>query len=425
MDGRTGSGAGEAAGTGTPPAPAPEHRFSLGQIVILGSLAGLPPLAIDLYLPALPSLTRALHAAASTGQLTLTTFVAGMAAGQLVAGALSDAYGRRRPLLLGLGGYVAATALCAAAPSVWTLLVLRAIEGAAGGAGVVIGRAVVRDRHSGGAAARVFAAMLVVTGAAPVIGPLLGGQLLRVTDWRGLFAALAAVGALQLLGVAAWLGETLPVERRHRGGLRVTLARFGVLLRDRRFVADAGALTLAFGAFFAYISASSFLLEDIYRVSPQSFSYIFALLAVSFVITGNAGARLVARAGARRLFLAGLTLCGVASAGALAAIATGAGLGALIVSLALVNVGNGLVWPNGTAVAMAESGEIAGSASALMGVSQFALAAVVAPLVGIAGSRAALPTGVVMCVCGVAACALYATGGRRSAMLGVVRRARA
>ena len=408
------------------PASAPAYqRVGLRKIVILGSLAGLPPLAIDLYLPALPSLTHGLRAAASTGQLTLTAFVAGMAAGQLVAGSLSDAHGRRGPLLLGLGAYVTATALCAAAPSVWTLLVLRALEGAAGGAGVVIGRAVIRDTHSGAAAARVFALMVMVTGTAPVVAPLIGGQLLRVTDWRGLFAALAALGVLQLIGVAAWLGETLPPERRDRTGLRLGLGRFRTLLGDRRFVADAGALTLAFGAFFAYISASSFLLEDIYGVSPQTFSYVFALLALSFVITGNIGGRLVSRAGARRLFGLGLALCGVASIGALVAVATGAGLAVLLVFLVAVNVGNGLVWPNGTAVAMGQTGAVAGSASALMGVSQFGLAAIVAPLVGVAGSRAALPTGIVMCVCGVSACLVYLTGAPRSAMLRLVSADRA
>jgi MFS transporter, DHA1 family, multidrug resistance protein len=393
-----------------------DQRLGLRKIVILGSLAGLPPLAIDLYLPALPSLTRSLHAAASTGQLTLTGFVAGLAVGQLVAGALSDAHGRRRPLLLGLCGYVTASALCAVAPSIWTLLVLRVLQGATGGAGVVIGRAVVRDTHGGTTAARVFALMLLVTGAAPVVAPLIGGQLLRVTDWRGLFGLLAAAGAIQLIAVAAMLGETLPAERRHRGGLRLTLGRFGGLLSNRRFVADAGALTLAFGAFFTYISASSFLLEDIYHTSPQVFSYVFALLAASFVTVAQVGGRLVARVGARRLFRVGLVVTAVASAAVLVSIVLGAGLAALIACLVLVNAGNGLVWPNGTAVSMSDTGDVAGSASALLGVGQFGLAAIVAPLVGIAGSQAALPTGVVMCTCGVGALLLYMTGDR-SAML--------
>jgi DHA1 family bicyclomycin/chloramphenicol resistance-like MFS transporter len=385
--------------------------LSVTTIVILGSLAGLPPLAIDLYLPALPSLTRNLHAAASTGQLTLTGFVAGLAVGQLVAGALSDAHGRRRPLLLGLCGYVTATALCAVAPSIWTLLVLRVLQGATGGAGVVIARAIVRDAYSGAAAARVFALMLLVTGSAPVVAPLIGGQLLRVTDWRGLFAVLGGLGALQLLAVARMLAETLPPERRHRGGLRLTLRRFRGLLSDRRFVADAGSLNLAFGAFFAYISASSFVLEDIYHTSPQTFSYIFAILAAAFVLVAQLGGRLVRAIGARRVFRLGLHLCATASTATLLAIAAGAGLAPLIACLALVSAGNGLVWPSGTAVAMAETGEVAGSASALIGLGQFGLAAIVAPLVGIAGSHAALPTGIVMCVCGVGAWLLYLLGG--------------
>ena len=382
----------------------------LSWIVILGSLAGLPPLAIDLYLPALPSLTHGLHASAWTGQLTLTGFVAGLAAGQLVAGALSDAHGRRMPLLLGLVGYVASTALCAAAPDVWTLVVLRIISGATGGAGVVIGRAIVRDTCSGTAAARVFALMMLVTGSAPVIAPLIGGQLLVITDWRGLFAALAALGVLQLAVVAVVLHETLPPAQRHGGEVRLMLARFRRLLANSRFSADAGSLGLSFGAFFAYVSASSFLLEDVYHASPQLFSLIFALLAAVFVGSAQVGGRLVERVGARALFANGLAVMAASSVGALVVLATGAGLGALIACLVLVNVANGLVWPNGTAVAMDEAGAMAGSASALLGVGQFGLGALVAPLVGVAGSRAALPTGIVMGACGLGAWLLYHRG---------------
>lgn len=376
-------------------------------IVILGSLAGLPPLAIDLYLPALPSLTHSLHASAATGQLTLTGFVAGLAAGQLVAGALSDAHGRRVPLLIGLVGYVVSTALCAAAPDVWVLFVLRIVSGATGGAGVVIGRAIVRDTCSGTAAARVFALMMLVTGSAPVVAPLIGGQLLRVTDWRGLFAALAALGVVQLVAVAIVLHETLPRAQRHGGEVRLMLARFRRLLANPRFAADAASLNLSFGAFFAYVSASSFLLEDVYHASPQLFSLVFALLAAVFVAASQVGGRMVERTGARALFAGGLAVMAASSLGAFAVLASGAGLGPLIVCLVFVNVANGFVWPNGTAVAMDEAGAMAGSASALLGVGQFGLGALVAPLVGIAGSRAALPTGIVMGACGLGAWLLY------------------
>ena len=404
---RAGSPSPDAGIAGSAPREAYSRPLPLRWIVILGSLAGLPPLAIDLYLPALPSLTHSLHASASTGQLTLTGFVAGLAAGQLVAGALSDAHGRRMPLLLGLVGYVASTALCAAAPDVWSLVVLRIISGATGGAGVVIGRAIVRDTCSGTAAARVFALMMLVTGSAPVIAPLIGGQLLVVTDWRGLFAALAALGALQLVVVAIVLHETLPPAQRHGGEVRLMLARFRRLLANSRFAADAGSLNLSFGAFFAYVSASSFLLEDVYHASPQLFSLIFALLAAVFVASAQAGGRLVERVGARALFANGLAVMAASSVGALVVLATGAGLGALIACLVFVNIANGLVWPNGTAVAMDEAGAMAGSASALLGVGQFGLGAVVAPLVGVAGSRAALPTGIVMGACGLGAWLLY------------------
>jgi MFS transporter, DHA1 family, multidrug resistance protein len=384
--------------------------LSLRWIAILGSLAGLPPLAIDLYLPALPSLTHGLHAAAWTGQLTLTGFVAGLAVGQLVTGALSDALGRRGPLLAGLAGYVAASALCAAAPSVWALLLLRIVQGAAGGAGVVIGRAVVRDIATGAVAARAFALMMLVTGTAPVVAPLIGGALLKVTDWRGLFVVLAALGAVQLAVVALAVPETLPPAARGGGGLPLMWRRCAELLAQRRFVTDALALNLAFGAFFAYVSASSFLLEDVYGTSPLTFSFVFALLSALFVAVAQVGGRLVEGTGPRVLFHAGLHCCALGSAAVLAAVAAHASLATVVACLAVVCIGNGLVWPNGTAVAMAGTGERAGSASALLGLGQFGLGAVVAPLVGVAGSRAALPTGVVMCVCGVGAWVFYRAG---------------
>jgi DHA1 family bicyclomycin/chloramphenicol resistance-like MFS transporter len=384
-------------------------------IVLLGALVGLPPFTIDLYLPALPALAHNLHAAAWEGQLTLTACVVGLAGGQLVAGGLSDRLGRRRPLLLGLGGYVLASAVCAAAPSIWTLVALRLVQGAAGGAGVVVARAVVRDMASGVEAARVFALLMLVAGVTPVVAPVIGGQLLRITDWHGLFLALAALGAIQMFVTAVVLGETLPPGRRHRDGLRLTVGRFGRLLRDRPFVADSTAMNLAFAAFFAYISASSFVLEDIYHVSPQLFSIAFAVSSGLFVVVARVSGRMVVRVGARPLFRRGLIVCGAATLGALVSVSVGLGAVALLVCVGLVNASLGLIWPNGTAVSMADMGDVAGSASALLGLGQFGLAAIVAPLVGIAGSHTALPTGILMFGCGGGACLIYAWGSRERA----------
>lgn len=201
--------------------------------LVLGGLTATPPLAMDMYLPALPAVTHSYGASAATIQLTLTACLAGMALGQLVVGPMSDKWGRRRPLLTGLVLYVLATALCVVAPNAALLVTFRLIQGLAGAAGIVIARAVVRDLYDGLAMARFFSTLMLISGAAPIVAPLIGGQLLRFTDWRGVFAVLTLIGLGLLVLVHRVLPETLAPEDRHSGGFRATLATMRGLLADR------------------------------------------------------------------------------------------------------------------------------------------------------------------------------------------------
>ncbi|HZE04452.1 MAG TPA: MFS transporter, partial [Solirubrobacteraceae bacterium] len=180
------------------------------QIVILGALSAFGPLSLDMYIPGLPSLTRQLGATASAGQLTVTGCMLGLGLGQLVAGPVSDALGRRRPLLTGLVGYAIASVLCAVAPSITVLVIVRLLQGMAGGVGIVIARAIVRDLSEGETAARVFSLLMAITGVAPVCAPLIGGQVLLITSWRGVFVILGVIGVPLIAGAWAWLPETLP-----------------------------------------------------------------------------------------------------------------------------------------------------------------------------------------------------------------------
>jgi DHA1 family bicyclomycin/chloramphenicol resistance-like MFS transporter len=369
-------------------------------------LSAFGPLSMDMYLPGLPALTRDLGASASTGQLTLTGCMLGMAAGQLFTGPLSDALGRRRPLLAGLIGYVAASLACAVAPSIWALIALRFIQGTLGGAGVVIARAVVRDLFSGAEAARVFALLMAVMGVAPVFAPLVGGQVLSITSWRGIFVVLAAIGVPLLLGTLAWLPETLPPERRHGGGLRATAGTFGRLLRDRSFVPPAVSLALGAAALFSYLAGSSFVLEDIYGVSPQMFSLLFAVNSAGLVGMSQLGGRIVHRVGAAWLLRRALLGLASGCAATLTVIATHAGLVPLLISLFVVLSFNGMVFPNATAVALAEQEGALGSASALLGMGQFGTGALIAPLVGVSGTHDALPMGILIGASGLAALAV-------------------
>ncbi|MEU2158709.1 multidrug effflux MFS transporter, partial [Streptomyces sp. NPDC019396] len=262
------------------------RRVGFLVVLVLGGLTALPPLSMDMYLPALPQVTGALDASAATVQLTLTACLAGMALGQLVVGPMSDRWGRRRPLLVGMAVYVAATAVCALAPGAELLIAFRLLQGLAGAAGIVIARAVVRDLYDGVAMARFFSSLMLVSGMAPIIAPLIGGQVLRVTDWRGVFYVLAGIGLLLTLLAARFLHETLPPERRHSGGVGQALGTMRGLLADRVFAGYTLAGGLAFATLFAYISASPFVVQEIYGASPQTFSLLFGLNSLGLVAVG-------------------------------------------------------------------------------------------------------------------------------------------
>jgi DHA1 family bicyclomycin/chloramphenicol resistance-like MFS transporter len=382
-------------------------------VVLLGALSAFGPLSMDMYLPGLPSMARDLSAPAWAAQLTITTSMLGLAGGQLVAGPISDALGRRRPLLAGLAAYVAASLLCAMAANIWLLLAFRVVQGAAGAAGIVIARAIVRDLHTGVAAARTFALLMLVNGLAPILAPLVGGELLHVTDWRGIFVVLAGIGALLLLAAWAMLAETLAPQERHAGGLAATVSVFGRLVRDREYVGYALAMGLAFGAMAAYIGGSPFVLQEIYGASPQVFSLLFALNAGGIVVASQVGRALVDRVGPRALLDAGVTMSAVGGLGVLSSVIFDVGLPLLLPSFFVLVACIGLVFPNATALALADHPRTAGSASAGLGLSQFAIGALAAPLAGVAGSHSAVPLAIVAATLSVGSLvSLFALSGR-------------
>ena len=394
----------------------PRLRPRASVVLILGGLTAFGPLSIDMYLPGLPSLGRTLDAPAWAVQLTLTACLAGLALGQVLAGPLSDRFGRRRPLLAGVALYAAASLLCAAAPSVAVLVALRLLQGAAGAAGIVIARAMVRDMHSGAAAARFFSLLMLVNGLAPILAPVIGGQVLEVTTWRGVFVVLAAIGVLLVAAAAAGLRETLPPERRHPGGIGETARTFGRLLGDRSFLGHALACGLAFGAMFAYISGSPFVIQDIYGASPQLFSVMFATNAFGLVLASQVNRALLRRLEPRTILRTALSVQALAGVALLVVVAAGGGVWGIVPLLFVVVASLGLVMPNATALALADHPRVAGSASGLLGVLQFIVGAATAPLVGVAGRGTALPMALTIAVLGVGgalSATALATGPRR------------
>ena len=364
-------------------------------MVLLGALSAFGPLSMDLYLPALPSLEAEFGAGQGAVQLTLTSVAVGLAVGQLVAGPLSDRFGRKVPVLVGVGAYALASVLCALAPSVWLLVGIRLLQGMAGAAGIVLARAVVRDRTEGTEAARAFALLASIGGAAPVLAPVLGGQLLRVTDWRGVFGVLALIG-LVLLVAARWLPETLPAERRVRGGARATVRATRELVGRRAFRTAVLAQGLGFAALFTYISTSSFVLQTGYGLTPVQFSLVFAVNGAGIVAAGQLSRVLVARLGPRTLLVGGLAAQVAGGVGLVVTALADGGLPVLLPVLFVVVAATGLVLPNATALAMADAARAAGTASALVGVGQFAVAGAIAPLAGLGTAGALLPMAVVM-----------------------------
>ncbi|MFI9254304.1 multidrug effflux MFS transporter [Streptomyces sp. NPDC053069] len=394
----------------TPPT-AGTRRTGLLVTLVLGGLTATPPLAMDMYLPSLPEVTESLHAPAATVQLTLTACLLGMALGQLVVGPMSDRWGRRRPLLTGLAVYLLATALCAFAPNVGTLVAFRLAQGLAGAAGIVIARAVVRDLYDGVAMARFFSTLMLISGTAPIVAPLIGGQILRVTDWRGVFVVLTAVGALLTALVWLRLPETLAPGDRHEGGVGAALRSMRALLADLPFTGYMLAGGFAFAALFAYISASPFVVQEIYGASPQTFSLLFGLNSVGLVIAGQVnGKLLVGRVALDKVLATGLTVI-VLAATALLLMSTGAlgdvGLAPVAAALFVLMSAMGITLPNAQSLALLRTRHTAGSASALLGTSSFLVGAVASPLVGVAGEHTAVPMAVVQLAGALVAAACF------------------
>jgi len=386
------------------PSAVGESRASrVRYVIILGALTALGPLSIDAYLPALPQLAAELNATALSAQLTITSCLVGLGVGQLVGGPVSDAFGRRRPLLFGLGLYLITSLLCAAVTSIWMMVAVRFLQGIGGAIGIVIANAVVRDRYSGDAAGRLFSRLLLIAGLAPVFAPIVGGQVLRFATWPWIFIAMAALAAVVVASVAFVLPETLPTERRQGGGLRAVGPIFALLLSDRLFVGYMMTCGFSFSAMFDYIAGSSFVLQDIHGFSPQSYSMVFAVNAIGLVGAAQVSGHIVHRVGPRRLLGVGVAGSAIGGLVVLLSVLAGNGLILLLAGMFVVVASVGLVMPNSMALALQDNGDVAGSAAALMGLAMYFTGAFSAPLAGIAGSTNALPMAISIASLGAAA----------------------
>jgi MFS transporter, DHA1 family, multidrug resistance protein len=375
--------------------------------MVLGSLAAFGPLSIDMYLPALPILADYFHTSPSFIQLSLTFFLLGLSVGQLFAGPLSDIHGRRKPLLIGLVIYLVVSFLCVFSPSIWSFILLRFIQGLAGAVGMVVSRAVVRDLYSGSELTKFFALLSLVNGAAPILAPVAGAQLLRFVPWQGVFIVLGFIGFVMFIVVLFGLPETLPNERRLRGGIKNTLLTFRNLIVDPSFIGYAFSQGLVTSSMFAYISGSPFVVQDIYGASPQVFSLIFAMNGLGIMIASQTTGRLAGMIPETKLLNFGLGMSFFGSVTLLILLLVQANLWMILIPLFLVVSSVGIVNTAGFSLAMQKQGENAGSASALLGVLSFAFGGIASPLVGIGGEESALPMGVVIVISSMGAVISY------------------
>jgi DHA1 family bicyclomycin/chloramphenicol resistance-like MFS transporter len=357
--------------------------------LILGAFVAIGPLTIDMYLPALPTIAADLSTSAATVQLTLTGTLVGLALGQLVLGPLSDRYGRRRPLLAGTSLHVLASLLVLLAPNIAVLGALRVLQGVGTAAGAVIALAVVRDLFTGRKAATLLSRIFLILGAAPVLAPTIGGEILRFTTWRGVFVLLAVYGVLLL--AVGWfaLPETLPPSRRVSSGVAGTLATYGGLFRDRAYVGLVLVAGLTMASLFSYVAGSSFVYQRQFGLGAQAFGLFFGAGAI-WLIGATQLNPVVLRRFSPATVLTAATAGGVLAGAVLVTLAaTGTG-GLLGVALPLwaVLFSAGLALPNAPALALSRHGEAAGAAAALLGAVQFGVGAAVSPLVGLLGNDA-------------------------------------
>jgi DHA1 family bicyclomycin/chloramphenicol resistance-like MFS transporter len=404
----------QAAAPGTAAARPLPARRRLSLALILGSLSALGALSIDMYLPAMPAMSRELHASGPVIQLTLTVFVIGLAVGQVLAGPVSDMWGRRRPLLAGMALYVAGSAWCALAPDAGQLIGARIVQSLGAAAGAVLARAIVADLFQGTAMTRFFSALMLVNGIAPIAAPVIGGQLLTVATWQTIFAVLAGAGAALLLAVALALPESLPAPPRQPARLRKVARSLAGLVRDWSYLRYVLAAALMFAATFAYISGSSLVLQQDYGLTAQQFSLIFAVNGLGIMLAGQASGFLIGRAATERtLCRVSLAAASLGGLGVLLCAALDLPLPLLLACLFVVVSMLGVVLPNATSLAMAGHRSAAGSASSLQGLLQFLIGGLAASAMGLAGQGTAIPMAATMFACAAAALAILLT--RRSA----------
>lgn len=375
-------------------------KVSFILVVFLGMLTAITPLATDLYLPALPIMPGELNTTASNIQMTIGIMTFGVAIGQLFGGPISDTMGRKLPLIIGNLLCVISGIICAYAPSIEILLLGRFLQGLTGSVGIVISKAIARDFASGQELTKLFALLMMVNGLAPVLAPLVGGQLLLFTTWRVIFVILALFSTILLVG-SFLFRESLPKEKRITGGIGTAAKNYIKLIKDKPFLGQTLIQLFAFGAFFSYISGSSFVYQNIFQLSAQKFSYLFGINSCGIILASAISGRISNVITSKQLLTFSLWQLTIGSLLFLVAMLLEWPLIPVTIILFFTVCTVSLFGSASFSMAMTSYGKMAGSASAILGFASMFAAGIVSPLVGIGGDHTGIPMGITMLVCAV------------------------
>jgi len=375
----------------------PTGRQRLGLALLLSMLSMLGPLNIDMYLPSFPSIAKDFGTSASLVQLSLTACLLGLAVGQIVIGSISDAKGRKKPLIISIFAFAIASLICAVAPNITVLVAARFLQGFTAAAGVVLSRAVARDVFSGNEMTKFFSLLMSINAFAPLIAPMLGGAILLLpfATWNTIFYALSIIGIFIVLLMSFRLKETLPVEKRSPSSIGHSVRTMGSLIKDRSFIGYALTVGFIHGGSFSYVAGTPFVYQDIYHVSPQAFSILFGINGIAIILGSFSIGRLSDRFPVRSLLRVAVTVSVSATAVLLIMTILQGPLATIVIPIFIFMYSIGMVVTSAFSLAMKKQGHRAGSASALLGMFPLVIGSIVAPLVGI-DETTAVPMGAIL-----------------------------
>jgi MFS transporter, DHA1 family, multidrug resistance protein len=394
----------------------PRTRFRYFELIVLmGVLQAFAPLSIDMYLPSMPLLEKVFHATTAQVQITLVTFLLGFALGQAVYGPITDRFGRKPPLYVSLTLFVASSAACALCKSVNALAFFRLLQAIGACGGAVVSRAMVRDLFPPIELRKIFSMLVLVLGVSPLISPFIGGYLLVWFGWKSIFFTQASLGVLMLIAMHFRLSESLAPENVRPLHMDHVTATYTHLLRDRTFLGASLVCGFSSAGMFAYIASAPFVFINIYKLPPQQFGWLFGIIAAGLIGASQVNGRMshniplwkVLRVANIVQLVSGFAVLATAAAGI-------GGMFGIFAPVFVYMCATGFVFPNGSAIAMMRHGNMAGTASALLGTNQFVIAAVTTIVLGFIDNSSAMPMAIVIAGCGVAATVLnFLTLGSR------------